>query len=988
MKRNAFLLFFTMACVQLTAARSRLDSLRHMLEQAPVQEKVYIHMDNTCYFKGDTVWYKAYVVRADNNQYTDMSRLMYVELVSPDGLGVERQQLIVSEKGYSSGDFALKDSLYSGFYELRAYTRWMLNFCVTEHPYGRKDREQFYNRQMAADFFRQYGTIYSRVFPVYERPDSAGDYSQKYIVSRPKQRLDKEPQPRLNVRFYPEGGCLIAGSCCRIAFEAETEEGESVSDLQLQVGTQTARTGYMGRGSLEMDIPENESLPKARCTYKGKEYSFSLPKVEKRGVAVAGGSEDGASWKFTAAGRGLDTGKEYGCAVLCRGQLRHFQRIVLKDGGEETEIALPPLPTGVNDFIVFDEEGTPLADRLFFVDNHDYGTEWIEVEGLKDGYQPYEQVRLSFHAPADAGHISISVRDASTDDPTYDTGSMMTELLLSSELKGFVAYPDYYFETDDEEHRRNLDLLMMVQGWRRYDFRELTEGKPLRYQPEKNMTVEGTVYKTIPFEDIEEEELKYWCDGIFGFTDSSFERMDPDDPDYARLDAVMNYDKPPSTKITADNIQDDTHTEDVKYVENMDDPGFSPNLDDKFGTKKERKNREFINLGGMKMEETGTHIELERDAYKPKSVVNPNYGLNHGELKKEVTVCGELVVDRQFAEFEVETENHGHFLLQIPPFYGYGTLFLSTRNSNVSAKKAKKMSDTGRMDETAWPQYYVKRNLFYPVFAEKFSFYQCHLPDATEESPDDESFYRLTPTQRVSTMDRRLKEIKVTARLRERRAIDFSKPAFTYDAYDLYNQVTDFGLSFGRLDFRRFPEQISMLLLGSLNNSPYINIDGRMEGRIFYRNYHPNGANNIKTRQERSSHAIAKNLFLKKLEAVRVYTDFELRNEDKEMERSMQRADVTLDFIPFPDGGAQYSFRDRRIDLAGIDSYATFYCPDYSHRPLPEQKDYRRTLYWNPNAKLDSNGNFKAEFYNGSREVRMKVSAEGLTTEGKTIINQ
>ncbi len=229
-----------MACVQLTAARSRLDSLRHMLEQAPVQEKVYIHMDNTCYFKGDTVWYKAYVVRADNNQYTDMSRLMYVELVSPDGLVVERQQLIVSEKGYSSGDFALKDSLYSGFYELRAYTRWMLNFCVTEHPYGRKDREQFYNRQMAADFFRQYGTIYSRVFPVYERPDSAGDYSQKYIVSRPKQRLDKVLKPDLNVRFYPEGGSLIAGSRCRISFEATTEEGEAVSDLQLQIGQRTA----------------------------------------------------------------------------------------------------------------------------------------------------------------------------------------------------------------------------------------------------------------------------------------------------------------------------------------------------------------------------------------------------------------------------------------------------------------------------------------------------------------------------------------------------------------------------------------------------------------------------------------------------------------------------------------------------------------------------------------------------------------------------
>ena len=152
-----------MILVSMTAmAQTRLDSIAGVLKDAPVQEKVYLHLDNTCYYKGDTIWYKSYVVRADNLDYTDMSRIVYVELVSPDGLVVERQSLIVSPDGHGDGNFALRDSLYSGYYELRAYTRWMLNFCVTEHPYDRKDREQFYNRQMAHDFFRQFGTIYSR----------------------------------------------------------------------------------------------------------------------------------------------------------------------------------------------------------------------------------------------------------------------------------------------------------------------------------------------------------------------------------------------------------------------------------------------------------------------------------------------------------------------------------------------------------------------------------------------------------------------------------------------------------------------------------------------------------------------------------------------------------------------------------------------------------------------------------------------------------
>ena len=169
-------------------AQHGLDSIKGMLMNAPVQEKVYLHLDNQCYFKGDTIWYKAYVMRADDLTYSDMSHILYVELVSPDGMVVERQSIIASEKGYGDGNFVLEDSIYSGFYELRAYTRWMLNFCVSEHKHGYKDYLHFYNRQMARDFFRQFDAVYSRVVPVYERPEKPGDYSGKYIVSRPKTR--------------------------------------------------------------------------------------------------------------------------------------------------------------------------------------------------------------------------------------------------------------------------------------------------------------------------------------------------------------------------------------------------------------------------------------------------------------------------------------------------------------------------------------------------------------------------------------------------------------------------------------------------------------------------------------------------------------------------------------------------------------------------------------------------------------------------------
>ena len=93
------LLILSLFCTGAVSAQNRLDSISRLLKDAPVQEKVYLHLDNTTYYKGDTIWYKSYVVRADSLTYSDMSRILYVELVSPDGLVVKRENIIVSSDG-------------------------------------------------------------------------------------------------------------------------------------------------------------------------------------------------------------------------------------------------------------------------------------------------------------------------------------------------------------------------------------------------------------------------------------------------------------------------------------------------------------------------------------------------------------------------------------------------------------------------------------------------------------------------------------------------------------------------------------------------------------------------------------------------------------------------------------------------------------------------------------------------------------------------
>ena len=931
--------FFIIIVVSMwfNTALAQLDSIRTRLLNAPVQEKVFLHLDNTCYFKGDTIWYKAYVTRADDLHYTDMSRIMYVELVSPDGMVVERQNLIVSDIGYGNGNFAIKDTLYSGYYELRAYTRWMMNFCVTERPFKSFIREYFYNSRMAHDFFRQFGTVYSRVIPIYERPDSVGDYLSKYVIDRPKTRIYPEEKPEINVSFYPEGGHIIAGVSNNVAFEVTDEQGRNVSiEGQLTSGNKSVaeiRTEHQGRGSFVLDAA-NAGRAEATFIYNNKEYSFKLPKAEHSGCALQL-TQTADEVNITATLRDVPLSGEFAAAIICRGVLKAFEPVVPDaDGHVHLSIDNGNLPTGVNNLVIIDQNGSPLADRLFFVNHHDYDTVQINVEGLKTEYDPTELVELSFQAPAGTPHLSIAVRDGLSDEPTYDTGNMLTDLLLSSELKGFVADPAYYFASSDAEHQRALDLLMMVQGWRRYEYDALISTAPLRYQPEVNMTVEGGVYKMRSFDDVQPGEVGSWKAGVGGIK---------------------------TAKEAIQELQMDTSAEE--------DFASSDNA--------------------------GIAVAPVASVPEAAGISNPDpyFGIDNKNLKYEVTVAGELVVGSDIAEVEMETTDGGHFIINVPPYYGDGILFLSAHKSDISEKKLHKLENKDRMNEDAWPEFYVKRDLFYPIYPKPYSYYQNHQPDTflsgeyVQSADGSDLGFDLST---ISSMDRKLDDIEVDGRRRRGRSrIDYSKPLCAYDTYYLYNMATDYGLSHGKLNFRLFPMQVSILLLGNYNGIARTpNIVSRFDdGYLFFRSYKPATAELENDIDNRSVASIYNQTKLSRQLELRIHTDFDLRNPDKYLEQSIERSDITMNFVLMPNDGHRRTYRDRRIILPGIYRPDSYYSPDYGRYPLPEGgKDYRRTLYWNPNAPLDADGRFTARFYTNTQPTKLRVSVAGLTPDGKPVV--
>lgn len=921
------ILISLLALVALNTRADGLDELQEALQaNGQIQEKVYVHTDNTCYFIGDTLWFKAYVLRADDLRPTDMSRLLYVELLSPDGLVVERQRIIASDNGHTCGQFVLQDSLYSGYYELRAYTRWMLNFNVSHRRYSRDDRHLFYNNQMAADFFREWDGLFSRVIPIYSKPEHPGDYDGKYMYERPKQDVVRQPKEKLQVSFYPEGGQLVKGQTSRVAFEATDQYGQAVNIAgELSDGTPIAAS-YMGRGIFDIPGPSlsEKDAMKARFTWRGKNYSFALPKVQADGVSmrveVAGDKRE-----VSLSASPAYSGKMAAVAVLCRGRLVDFQKLTLNAHNVLKSLSLA---TGVNELLVFDENRSILASRLVFANNHDLGVVAQVTTGGKIDFEPYEAIPLTVTTEGEniVPCMSIAVRDAHTDDATYNDGNMLTEMLLSSDLKGFVAHPSYYFENDDEEHLSRLDLLMMVQGWRRY-----RPVKMLRYEPERSLTVEGSVYKMLGLETMQRDQISSLNSRSAVFT----EQQSTNDANSGLSSGGTFTETEPSAETSDAEAKESSVGEEV----------------------------DFSSLG------------------------NSELGVNHGGLKHEVLVEAELNANGQTIGGVQLTRNGGHFVFELPPYYGSAILFMKAYERKDSLKKSMEVGlDKGRLDEDAYADFYVKRDLFYPVFAREYSWYEKHMPDyqstyVVEQDVDLEG-------SRLDG-DHTLDQVDVRAHRRGRRSIDYTKPAFVIDAYDLYNEATDRGLSWGLVNMGAFPSTAAFTVYGNMGRYNKYNVRARLADGpqldrpyTFYQNFQAVQ----ETVRNRAEGDIFNSLHLNRLQNFRFFTDYEPRNIDSLYTESVNRDDITLVYETIPNGGKRTTYRDRRYILAGFAEPADFYMPDYSHAIPPEPSDYRRTLYWNPNARPDADGQFHVKLFNNSRETRISVSVAGISHDGRVVV--
>lgn len=424
-------------------------------------ERAYLHYDKSAYSAGETIWFKAYLM-------TEVfpageSKTLYIDWIDDKGTLLQHTVSPVLD-AVTNGQFEIPSD-YKGIYiHVRAYTKWMLNF----------DSAFLYNKTIR-------------------------------IVARNAVQPAAKMTPVASISFFPEGGDAIIGISTRIAFKANDQWGRPVRVKGVIVNGQgktidSIKTIHDGMGYFFLTAEPGTNYAAKWKDEKNVERSTPLPTAQENGVSLS----------VTVSGINRYLNVRYPAAIAAATDTLHIvgmmhQHMAFKIARAtnipfiKATVPTGSLPTGVLTITIFDKQWNALAERVTYINNEDYRFQpQMEVQhwGLNKRARNEVKINVPDSLIAD---LSISVTDVAIG--TDSNNTIVSHLLLSSEIKGEIYNPAYYFSSQDDSVSQHLDLVMLTHGWRRYKWAEVIAGKIPKLKFERDtafMTLSGKAYGIIP----------------------------------------------------------------------------------------------------------------------------------------------------------------------------------------------------------------------------------------------------------------------------------------------------------------------------------------------------------------------------------------------------------------------------------------------------------------------------------------------------------
>lgn len=430
-------------------------------------EKVYLQTDRAQYVAGDTLWFKAWLVDASRHTPTAPSQTLYVNLLDSTGGVRVSQMLHIDSTGQGPGSITLPASLSGGTYQLLAYTNWMRN-SGDDFLFRKRIRIESGN-----SFFAENSTI---------------------------------PSAGLTLRVFPEGGNLVEGLTARIAFQALDGQGRSVAIT----GVLTNQKGdtlsdflslHRGMGTFMITPQPGQTYRALAASADGQLTSVDLPAALPTGYELA---VDNLTNPHALRVLIRSNQPEMGQLILfahVRGQVCYQAQ--LDASKMEMLVAIPYdsiRQDGILHLTLFDVDNQPVAERLAFINQHrQLG---IKIQSDNATYLPRQPITLTFSVTDPLGkpvstNLSLAVTDTKQAlELEPDAATLRSHLLLTSDLRGHIEAPEYYFDLTESHARQYLDYVMLTHGWRRFTWKALLSDSAVQpmYAVETAIKLQGQVY--------------------------------------------------------------------------------------------------------------------------------------------------------------------------------------------------------------------------------------------------------------------------------------------------------------------------------------------------------------------------------------------------------------------------------------------------------------------------------------------------------------
>jgi len=507
-------------------------------------EKIYLQLDAKDYATDQIIWFKAIVTDTENHLPSITSGVLYVDLIAPDEQIVSHR-LVKLSKGIGSGGFELDNSFEPGRYLIRAYTQWNRNFgndfmfksYVRLYNTGRQKDDDTTGNLSLVDYEQGQrhllGTILSKTTEVAEKqipvvldwehgkdtlilkrnkdhypleypmPEGA-DWITLTVMEegfrRSRTMLTNNTKPDL--QFFPESGKMVHGIHNKIGFKAMGFDGKGMEvhgELQDLEGNKIAdfKSNTLGMGTFIFK-PERAKPYQVKALFPTNGdsiFTYSLPKVESTGsvLSVERVEED---IRITAASNELQ-GKVF-IRIRCRGKDYYMIEGPLRKGRMVSELASSVLPEGILSLTLMDSQKNAIAERLYYNASTSEHLN-IAVRTDKPGYGRRQKTELHITiAPNETSKIPADLSVLVMNKQQWDkgtNGNIRSYFLLDSELRGEVADAGHYFRPENIHRDKDMDALLLTQGWRNYNYPAARQGRTF-FWPEKTLMVKGTAIPT------------------------------------------------------------------------------------------------------------------------------------------------------------------------------------------------------------------------------------------------------------------------------------------------------------------------------------------------------------------------------------------------------------------------------------------------------------------------------------------------------------